>query len=344
MKKINVSFLVFSVCLSVHAQTLNQSTHAPAVGDVYTFQYADQTTLPGNLGNPGTGNTFNFSGLSVYPGSSTSQGVTVASTGSASAYPSANVAVQTGTDNTFYNAQSSQLQFYGGNLTLGGYPVTLNYSTPAVLGIYPMSLGTTNTNTVAGTINALGNNGNFIGTSSFTANATGTLVVPGGQSYANVIRMQSNQNMTFTVSFVQGTLTVNQYDYYAPNYSNYPNVNNNWPLLTVQQSTLSSTIGGPSVQTTVTINSNYQTLGTSPISNSTFASSFIAPNPAQDVVYVSFVKHLKSVQILDITGKILYETNTDRIYTELLANGVYFVRWEDARGNVKTEKLIVQHN
>ncbi|MCX7728310.1 MAG: hypothetical protein N2203_02455, partial [Bacteroidia bacterium] len=183
MKKILLFITTIGLSITLSGQTLNQNTHAPAVGDVYSFQYADPTTLPSNLGNPGPGNSFNFSGLSIYPGSNISQGVTVASTGSASSYPSANVAVQTGTNNTFYNSQSNKLEFYGGSMTLGGYPVTLNYSTPAKLASYPMILGTTGSGTVAGTINTLGNNGNFVGTSSFTANATGTLTVPGGMTY-----------------------------------------------------------------------------------------------------------------------------------------------------------------
>lgn len=347
MKKVSLSTILLMGMMSQNnAQTLNQNTHAPAVGDVYTFQYADPATLPANLGNPGTGNTFNFSTLSVYPGNSTSTGTTVASTGSASAYPNANVAVKTGTDNTFYNSQSNKLEFYGGSLTLGGYPVTLTYTTPAVFGLYPMSLGTTNTGTVAGTINAMSNNGNFIGTVSFTADATGTLVVPGGANYVNVIRVQTQQNMTFTVSFIQGTITVNQYDYYAPNYSNFPNPNNNWPVLTVQQSTVSSTVGGTSAQTTVTINSNYQTLSVNNNSPFIFTSSElqISPNPANDYVQLQSARPVKSVEIFDITGKSIKKVNLSSsmlLNCSDLHNGIYFIRLEEETGKIVTKKLII---
>lgn len=341
MKK---QFFAMSVlaCNILNAQTLNQNTHAPAVGDVYTFKYADPASLPTNLGNPGPGNVFNFSGLSIYPGSNTSNGVTPASTGSASAYPSANVAVQTGTNNTFYESQSNYLKFYGGAMTLGGYPVVLNYTSPATYGLYPMGLGTTNTSTVNGTINAFSNTGNFTGISSFTANATGTLNVPGA-SYTNVIRVQTQQNMTFTVSFVQGTLTVNQYDYYAPNYSNFPNANNNWPVLTVQQSTISSTIGGTSVQTTVTINGNYQTLGVNNVSYSP-SEIIILPNPAKDNFKVfSNANEIKKIQILDINGRMVKETNNNDVDCSQLSNGTYIIRIEDKNGKIVQEKLVVQH-
>lgn len=346
MKKIILSVSVLAIADYISAQTLNQSTHAPAIGDSYSFQYADPTSLPANLGNPGTGNTFNFSGLSIYPGSNTSNGVTPASTGSASAYPSANVAVQTGTNNTFYNSQTNNLQFYGGSMNLGGYPITLNYTTPATIGLYPMALGTTNSGTVAGTINALSNTGNFTGTSSFTANATGTLIVPGGVSYNNILRIQTQQNMTFTLSFAQGTLIVNQYDYYAPSYSNYPNVNNNWPLLTVQQSTLSSTIGGTSVQTTVTINSNYQTLGVNNQSSFNQSEYTILPNPVKDYFTIlnnSSAKEIKSIQVMDVSGKIIKTANSnEKIDCSNWNNGTYFVRIEDKSGKVVTEKIVVQ--
>lgn len=348
MKKAFFILSASSIVVGLNAQTLNQNTHAPAVGDVYTFQYADPATLPANLGLPGPGNNFNFSSLTVYSGNQTSQGVTVASTGSTSAYPNANVAVKTGTDNVFYDSQSSYLDFYGGTMTLGGYPVTLNYSMPARLGAYPMPLGASVSGPVAGSINALGNNGNFVGTFNAYADATGTLTVPGGITYSNVIRVQTQQNITFTVSFVQGTLTVNQYDYYAPSYSNFPNANNNWPVLTVQQSTISSTIGGTSIQTTVTINSNYQTLGINSLSNTNTSGNIsISPNPVRD--FAQIVSHnfsdIKNIKILDINGKILKNNlnNPQLIDCTSLSNGTYFIQVEDKNGKVITEKMIVQH-
>lgn len=341
MKKTVITILSCISGFSFIAQTLNQSTHAPAIGDVYVFQYADPTTLPANLGNPGPGNTFNFASLTVYPPTYTAQGISVASTGSASTYPSANVAVKTGTDNAFYNSQSNKLEFYGGNFTFGGYPVTLNFSTPAVLGVYPMGLGTTNTNTVAGTINLSGNNGNFVGTVSFTANATGTLTVPGGQTYANVIRVQTNQLMTFTITFVQGTITVDQYDYYAPSYSNFPNPNNNWPVLTIQNSTVVSTVGGTSVQSTVTINSNYQTLSNE-ANHFTFNNSHVSlfPNPAKDFVTIMADK-IKNIEIIDISGKKILETNKNTIDLTSFQSGLYFIRVETDSQSI-IEKLIVE--
>jgi hypothetical protein len=344
MKKVALFVSMYGILSSVSiAQTLNQSTHAPAIGDVYTFQYADPASLPSNLGNPGPGNTFNFSGLSIYPGTNTSQGVSVASTGSASAYPNANVAVQTGTDNVFYKSQPTKLDYYGGSINVGGYPVVLTFTSPATLGTYPMALGTTNTSTIAGTINFMGNNGNFVGTNSFTANATGTLVVPGGVSYSNVLRVQSFQNLTFTVAFVQGTLTVNQYDYYAPNYSNFPNPNNNWPVISVQQSTISSTIGGTSIQTTVTINSNYNVLGINNSNNISASHIMISPNPVKDVLTVSCDLPINKIQLVDITGKVIVDTKDNSIDCSTLSNGTYFVRMEDKSGKIITEKVVIQH-
>lgn len=344
MKKVVLFASIYGILISGSiAQTLNQSTHAPAVGDVYVFQYADPASLPSNFGNPGSGNTFNFSGLSIYSGTTSSQGVSVASTGSASAFPNANVAVQTGTDNVFYNSQSNKLDFYGGNLTLGGYSVLLNFTSPATLGTYPMTLGTTNTSTVAGTINFMGNNGNFVGTNSFTANASGTLVLPGNISYSNVLRVQSFQNLTFTVSFVQGTLTVNQYDYYAPNYSNFPNPNNNWPVLSVQQSTISSTIGGTSIQTTVTINNNYNVLGINNSNNISASHIMISPNPVKNVLTISTDLPINKIQLVDITGKVVVDTKNNSIDCSSLSNGTYFVRMEDKSGKIITEKVVIQH-
>jgi hypothetical protein len=345
MKKLILPFLGLSA-VTMSAQTLNQSTHAPAVGDKYVFYYADPSTLPVNLGNPGTGNTFNFSGLNIYTSTSyTSQGVTPASTGSASAYPNANVAVTTGTDNSFYDSQTGYLKYYGGSLTVGGYPIVLNFTSPSTIGIYPMGLGTTGSSNVNGTINFSGNSGNFTGTTSFTANATGTIQVPGA-TYTNVIRVQSQQNLTFTISFVQGTLNVNQYDYYSPSYSNFPNANNNWPIITVQQSTISTTIGGTSIQTSVTINGNYQTLNVSNASLPVQNELSIFPNPVKDnFSIITNNSTLQKIQILDINGRIIKEVNpTNRnVDCSALSNGTYIIQAEDKSGKIITEKIVVQH-
>jgi hypothetical protein len=345
MKKLILPLLGLSA-VTISAQTLNQNTHAPAVGDIYVYYQADPASLPSNLGNAGSGNLFNFSGLNIISSPSyTSLGVTPVSTGSMAAYPSANVAVQTGTDNVFYNSLTNKLEYYGGSMTLGGYSVLLNYSTPAVLGIYPMSLGTTNTNTVSGTINAMGNSGNFKGTVSFTANATGTIQVPGA-TYTNVIRVEMHQNITFTIAFVQGTLTVEQYDYYTPSYSNFPNPNNNWPLLTVQASTIISTIGGTSTQTIVNVNKNYQTLN---VSNTTLPVQnelTIFPNPVKDnFSIITNNSTLQKIQILDINGRIIKEVNpTNRnVDCSALSNGTYIIQAEDKSGKIITEKIVVQH-
>jgi hypothetical protein len=345
MKKIILSILGLSV-VTMSAQTLNQNTHAPAVGDNYVFYYADPSTLPTNLGNPGTGNLFNFSGLNIYTSTSyTSQGITPASTGSASAYPNANVAVATGTDNSFYESQAGYLHYFGGSMTVSGYPVVLNFSYPATIGFYPMGLGTFASNSVNGTISFAGNNGNFTGTSSFTANATGTLQVPGA-TYTNVIRVQTQHNLTFTISFVQGTLNVNQYDYYSPSYSNFPNANNNWPIITVQQSTITTTIGGTSIQTSVTINGNYQTLNVSNASLPVQNEFSIFPNPVKDnFSIITNNNTLQKIKILDINGRIIKEVNpTNRnVDCSALSNGTYIIQAEDKSGKIITEKIVVQH-
>jgi len=345
MKKVILPLLGLSA-VTISAQTLNQSTHAPAVGDIYVYYQADPGSLPSSLGNVGSGNLFNFSGLNIFTNTTfTSQGITTAATGSMAAYPNANVAVKTGGDVTFYNSSSTKLEFYGGSMTIGGYPVILNYSTPAVYATYPMSLGTTNTNTVSGTIDAMGNSGNFKGTVSFTANATGTIQVPGA-TYSNVIRVQTQQNLTFTVNIIQGTLTVNQYDYYVPDYSNFPNPNNNWPILTVQASTITSTpIGGTSIQTVVNICKNYQTLNV-PNINLQSQNIIVLPNPVKDnLLIITNNTTLHKIQILDINGKIIKEINpiSNTIDCSSLSNGTYFLQAEDKSGKIFTEKIVVQH-
>src|SRR5437868_13288778 len=96
MKKI-YTLIAAAFCISsVNAQTLTQANHAPIIGDSY--QTVNCTTVGVNPGGNGAGQTWNFSALTVQTTTTTNNGVTVASTGSASTYPSANVAVASGTN------------------------------------------------------------------------------------------------------------------------------------------------------------------------------------------------------------------------------------------------------
>lgn len=348
MKTKQLLFFGMPLFVSLHyfGQSLTQSTHAPKLGDTYTT--IDCSTVVPVFGT-GAGQNFNFSTLSVNSTSITYNGVTATSTGSTASYPSANIAVQSGTNNAFYNESSTVLKYYGGNISVGGLSAVLIYSSPAIYGKYPMSLGTTTTSITSGTILAFSNNGLFNGTCTANADATGTLTLPGSITYTNAIRVYLNQVMTFTIAgSITGSLMVEQYDYYAPSYSFWPNTNNNWPVISVQSSTLSTAIGGTSTQTFVTINSQYQFLSV-PKKNNTGANIIVFPNPAINKLTINANTKYNSAAttITDLSGKIIKQNSFEKnalieLNTEEIPAGIYIldINIDNKQYN---QKISIQH-
>jgi len=67
------------------------------------------------------------------------------------------------------------------------------------------------------------------------------------------------------------------------------------------------------------------------------------PNPANEFISINTTTELQSFEIVDITGKILLtgKLNNSQINLSSIENGVYFIRFYDNKGIVKTEKLII---
>ncbi|MBK7666762.1 MAG: T9SS type A sorting domain-containing protein [Sphingobacteriaceae bacterium] len=327
MKKI-YSLFAAAICMgSLNAQTLTQANNAPIIGDLY--QTVNCTSVGINPGGNGPSQTWNYSSMTVLTTTSTNTGVSVASTGSASSYPSAGVAIQTGTANLFYSSTASNLNFWGGNITVGGQAVTMSYTTPAIYAAYPLSLGTTANGNIGGAVShPLAGAGNFAGTSTVTGAGTGTLMLPGGYTFNNVLKVTNASVMSFTVTIGSGTYAKVQNDYYSP-LSKYP-------LLSISNETIVS-VAGTTTETVVTINNNYNTVGVNESANNSLANVTVYPNPAKDNINLNFVNENAenvSYQIINVIGQTVREQNIPSAKGETLYNvslsgiesGIYFIK------------------
>lgn len=325
MKKI-YSLIAAAICVgSINAQTLTQANHAPIVGDV--FQTVDCSSVGINPGGVGPAQTWNYSAMTVLTNTVTNTGVTVASTGSASTYPSASVAIQSGTANAFYSSGLSFLRYYGGDIKVGGQSVTMGYSTPAYYCAYPMTLGTTTNSSVSGTLTSIAGPGTFAGTSTVTGSGTGTLMLPGGYNF-NALKVTNVTILSFTTGLGNGTYAQVKNDYYS--------ALSKYPLLSITNETISS-LAGTTTETVVTINNNYKTVGISEAANSTLSNVVLYPNPAKDNINVSFVNENAenvSYQIVNVIGQTIRTQNIPAVKGETLYNvnlngiesGVYFIK------------------
>jgi hypothetical protein len=328
MKKI-YTLIAAAICVgSINAQILTQANHAPIVSDSY--QTVNCTTVGVNPGGNGAGQTWNFSSLTVQTTTTTNNGVTVASTGSASTYPSASVAISVGTGtNSFYSSNASSLNYWGGNVIIGGQNVTMSYTSAACFAAYPMSLGTTTNNNIAGSLNSIAGPGNFSGTSTVTASGTGTIMLPGGYNFSNILKVTTSQAITFTLSFGSGTYTQNKYDYYS--------ALSKFPLFSISNATLFTSLAGTTTETVTLINNNYNTVGITEAANQTLSNVTVYPNPAKDNINLNFTNvnaDNASYEMVNVLGQTVRTQAIPVVKGETLYNvsltgiesGVYFIK------------------
>jgi len=327
MKKI-YSLIAAALCVSsVNAQTLTQANHAPIVGDV--FQTVDCSSVGITPGGIGTGQTWNYSTMTVLTTTISYNGVTTASTPSAANYPSSSVAVSSSTaNNAYYSSTSTSLKYWGGDIKVGGQAVVMGYSSPAFYTTYPLSLGSTTNSAVSGTLNSIAGPGTFAGTNTVTGAGTGTLMLPGGYNFSNVLKVTTNTALSFTTGLGNGTYNQNKYDYYS-SLSKYP-------LLTISNETISS-LAGTTTETVVTINNNFKTVGITEASSEVLSNVAVYPNPAKDNINLSFVNENAenaSYQMVNVIGQTIRTQNIPSVKGETLYNvnlngiesGIYFIK------------------
>ena len=66
------------------------------------------------------------------------------------------------------------------------------------------------------------------------------------------------------------------------------------------------------------------------------------PNPVNDVLNIETVLDLKSVEIFNIQGQKVLETNQNQINVSSLSSGMYMVTIQDVENNTVTKKVIIK--
>lgn len=327
MKKIYLLISAAIISAGAYAQTINQSNNAFVIGNTYSTKQCDSTAI--SVGGNGAGQTYNYSSIVIHNSVVKNYtAVTVASTGSASAYPSASVSLKAGaTDNSFYSYTANEAKYWGGNLNVGGVQATIGFSNPQVNMKYPTTLSTSTISSTSGTLVVLGNNGTFTGSATITATGSGVLQLPSGVNFPNALKVVSTQTISFS-SIVTGSINAIYYDYYSP-------ANSKAPLFSIQTSSISSMLGN-TTQTYVTINSNYVALGVKEQEDAAALSLTAFPNPANDNITISYnnpSNEAASYEVISMTGQLVKSeklnsvsgVNTQTISLSSLESGFYFV-------------------
>jgi len=315
MKKILLS-LTFLSSLAVNAQTLTQANHTPSFWDLTYSTYQCDTIASGVPGATGASAVWNYTPV-VH--TSILNTYTTALSTNASFSPADAVVSSSASNASYYKTSSTtDLAYYGGNISVNGVSAIVKYSAPAIVAAYPMSLNTTTTSVTSGTVNVTSPfpiTAPFTGNCHVIADATGILNLP-GRSYNDIIRLTTTQNITAT-----GTATINlvTYDYYSPSSSKAP-------ILSVQSSVIAS-FSGTSSQTITTLQKDYVAVGIKEAKvNSNSVSVY--PNPASSAIsFTTAQPEVARIMIYDITGKLvtseLFEDETSKLNVSSFNDGIY---------------------
>ena len=336
MKKLYISLLFLSFAIGSKAQTINAGNHTPLNGEMFTVKPCDPLSV--SVGPNGASVNWNFNSLLTLTNAVISY---TSATGSYSLWPSASVAVSSATnDMALYSGSATELKYWGGNLVLGGAPALLQFSNPAYFMLYPTTLNTGTVSNIAGTVTALGNNGNFIGTCTSTALATGSMSLPSA-TLTDVIRVNQSIAINFTISGFPGTATRNLYDFYSKSNSKYP-------ILTIDQSTITSGLG-TSTQNAVYVQTPYIPAGVKEVNAEVTTKIHVFPNPTSEILHIICEGiTAKEVFIYDVTGKQiedhLMNNGTFNLNTSNYSNGLYIYKIIDTNNRpIKTGRVTVIH-
>ncbi|MBC7696470.1 MAG: T9SS type A sorting domain-containing protein [Burkholderiales bacterium] len=338
--------------LALGAQTLTQANHNPIPGFNYSTLLCDTSNIFAGTGgiNKSWTYTLNASGaLSNY----------TTSTSSNTVFPNANVLVSaSSTDQAYYKLNSNVLNYYGGDISFNGVSGSIIYSNPEASAVYPMAILSSTSSAVSGSITSAVGGGNFTGTVSVTADATGSLTVQAptaastgsnsSKTFTDVIRLTTVKNINGTISTFFGMIDINMttknYDYYSPSASKAPvfSISNNTIITTAQAS------GTPTTNITkaVTVQKNFDIVSVNEIQKANIELS-IFPNPASNFINFSTPSNeATKVTAFDMNGKVVatdvIEMGKAKMNTTNFASGVYMYQVTDKNNQIlKTGKFNV---
>ena len=336
MKKIYLSIIAFGFVLSASAQlSLTKAFNEPVLGDVNTKQgYDSVAVLPHNTG---ANQLWDFSALTSNTVVGVSTFTTVASTPSGASFSSATLAEDDGQGGyTYTKATATQFEIVG----IVDPNATLNFTNTAIAAIWPVSMGYTNNDTFGGSAISGTMTGTSTGTINTVASGTGTLVIPGGATFTNVLQVRNKQNvkLSFVFGLVTATVVSTGYDYYHGSQK--------FPLLSVSYTDISGAITNTSASVKV---NNALITG---INNLNFDATFnVFPNPAKNTVNVNLHNASNANCVVEIYNSFgqLVQTNNLGTDTEIsntlslsnLSSGIYIVK-TNLGDKVSARKLIIE--
>ncbi len=343
MKKIYL--LVFSLTLAFTSQAQFTVTAAfnAVPGDVDNYYKIDTTGVA--FGSPGTGQVWNYTTLNVSasPTLVAETYTTVGSTPAGASFPAANLA-SSSTDNpgqfSYYNASTVKYDFIGATVN-----PTLNvvYSNPETFYTIPFTYGSSSVDNFAGMLSTGTFTLNRTGTITTTGDGMGTLNLPSGISYSNVLKIKITQTV-IDVYMPTGSQTITSTS------NVWINAASKFSILTVGMNTTTSgtvTTKDKNVQLNKIA---YVGLNEIALSDNNFS---IYPNPANSQTNVNFVANTNDAYKAIIVNALGQEvksinftninigSNSQAIDLSGLNTGLYFIKLS-SKNTEGIQKIMIQ--
>lgn len=325
MKKLFTAFLLISF-FCVNAQITLDQTYKPVVGDQYNTYLIDNYL---NEGASGANATWDFSTAHQYDTVFT-EVKSLASSPNSFKYPNANAVITQGSDYYYNEVDNSGISMWGyDNSTLG----TAVYTDKQVLVTFPFTYNSTITDSVKGT----GEYQSFAtyrkGQSVSTADAYGTITLPGGASFTalrikTVMTGRDSINFLGTPTIVNSQLT--SYSYYAQGV--------NYPVFTINY----VNVNGSPIDTFLTASGPL----IASVKSKTEISISVFPNPTSEIIYVNTAENFSAVYLTDLNGNRLNaETslngNSAIVNVSSIPAGIYILEASTLKG-ISKEKIIIR--
>jgi hypothetical protein len=313
-----ISALLLSQFLS-SAQSITQSFNEPSVGDVdknFRLDTSAYTTgLPNNV--TGSNAVWDFTKLfGIFPMVIDSF-ITPAAAVGYTGYPSATFAQHRDIVYSFFKSTASPSQ----TELLGAWSSSLviTFTNSAIVATYPVSYGYNMTDPVSGTFKYNNQNGACNGSITVMADATGTLMFPGGVTFTNVLRLRSIEQLTMSAGiFPVGNIDQFIYSYYVPG--------KKFPVLTVQYQKYGFLAGQPTI--TAQAYGTFSFFPVAAINEQTHNGAFGSyPNPVADKLILSVPagEVLFGTVLYDAHGVVVRRFEDEHVDVAGLSPGVYVV-------------------
>lgn len=338
MKKITTLIFAMAFCaFTLKAQlTLTKAFNEPHVGEVGSIDEAFDSVIvmPQNTGQ---NQTWNFSSIIKATPQNTQAScpknfVAASSVPSSSLFPGANlVGADFPCSNDFgfmktSTSPTTQIEHIGNYRDNAGSISITTFTNTLILFIWPVSYGYNKTDTYAAQTSGA-SSGSFSGTVSVKATGTGTLILPGGQIFTNVLQLKTVQTQIYwsTTPLVTMTFQATGYAYF--------HASQKYALLSASYSSVTMDNFPSQRSGGVSMNKNVVVVIPTNTQDMLFS---ISPNPANDNFIFSLSNPNNQKCSVIISNSISQELKTlelgnqsnfnEQINVSNFSPGIYFVK------------------